>query len=491
MKFRLICFLIALIGFTAAHAEWTDSIRYRGELKLNLAAGEHTPFWLANNQYGLSSVEKNNGYARIGLFHDMDTTRRFTWGAGVDVAAPVRFTSDFVVQQLYAEAKYRCLNLMVGSKEISGFLNDPMLSSGDLMYSASARPIPQVRAGIFNYADVWGTHRWFSVKGYVAFGKFTDSGWVKRWVNPASPYALGTLYHSKALWIKGGDARKFPLEVEWGLEMATEFGGATYLPSGKVIKHSESLMSWFRSVVPLPADKGAPEGESTNVEGNMLGSWNWAVNWTSPEGWALRVYYQRYFEDHSMLWVHYPWRDGLWGLHAKMPNNRWVNNLLLEFIYMKDQSGPIYWDKHPQVPEQVSGRDDYYNHYLYNGWEHWGMGIGNPMAISPIYNANHHMYFYSNRYWGHHMALTGQPTPAVGYKVMSSYQRSWGQYDMPFKEVKDSYNLLLQLNLTPTSLPGWRAEVAYAMDLGDLVGRNYGLMLSVSKTGWIFTPKKR
>ncbi len=153
---RKLCLLLfsiaALTGIFTARAEWNDSIRYHGEIGINLAGGANTPFWMMNNQYGLSSRERNNGYLRLGAFHDMDTTRRFTWGAGVDLAVAARFTSVFVVQQLYAEAKYRCLNIMAGSKEMPGFISNSDLATGNLTYSGNARPIPQVRVGIFDYA---------------------------------------------------------------------------------------------------------------------------------------------------------------------------------------------------------------------------------------------------------------------------------------------------------------------------------------------------
>ena len=29
-----------------------------------------------------------------------------------------------------------------------------------------------------------------------------------------------------------------------------------------------------------------------------------------------------------------------------------------------------------EFEEQISAKDNYYNHYLYQGWQHWGMGIG-------------------------------------------------------------------------------------------------------------------
>lgn len=489
-KIMLTALLLLAAVSTATAAEWSDSIRYRGEIGMSLAGGEHTPFWLMNNRYGLSSVNKNNGYLRLGAFHDMDREKRFSWGAGVDLAVAARFSSVFVVQQLYAEARYRCLDLMVGSKEIPGFISDTDLASGNLLYAGNARPIPQIRAGIFDYAGVWGTNDWFSVKGYIAFGKFTDNRWIESWVDRDSKYTLNTLYHSKALFIKGGDSRKFPLEFEMGLEMSTEFGGESY-SNGNVIKMPHGWRNWIKAVIPTKGDHTTPGGEQTNVEGNMLGSWNFALSWADKSDWSVKLYYEHFFEDHSMLWIQYPWKDGLYGIQAKFPANRWVSEAVYEFLYMKDQSGPVYWDHTPEIDEQVSGRDHYYNHYIYNGWQHWGMGIGNPLIISPLYNANRTLYFTSTRMWGHHLGFKGQPFDEVGYKILASVQKSWGTYEKPFPETKTSFNLMAEVNYTPRRFPGWKADLAFGMDAGSLIGNSYGVMLKISKTGWLFGPKNK
>lgn len=476
-----------------AKAEWNDSIRYRGEINVSFAGGKNTPFWLMNNQWGLSSRERNNGYLRLGAFKDLDRGKRFSWGAGVDLAVGYRMPSVFAVQQLYAEVKYRCLDLMVGSKEIPGFFESPDLASGNLLYAGNARPIPQVRAGIFDYADFWGTNGWFAVKGYLAFGKFTDNNWIKNWVAPDTKYTLGTLYHSKALFFRGGNAKKFPLEFEFGMEMATEFGGTTYnYPSpGNKLKMPSGIKNWIKAIIPMGGGSDTPAGEQTNVEGNFLGSWNFALSWKPQADWSLRLYYEHFFEDHSMMTFDYPWKDGLYGIHAKLPTNRWVSDVLYEFLYMKDQSGPVYWDHTPEINEQVSSRDNYYNHYIYNGWQHWGMGIGNPLIISPVYNDNHRLFFRSTRMWGHHLGFRGQPLDELGYKVLASVQKSWGTYDRPFKEPMKSFNLLVEASYTPKALPGWRADLSFGMDAGSLIGNSYGAMLRISKTGWLFGKSKK
>lgn len=489
--FGLVLCAAALLTFNVAKAEWNDSIRYHGEVGINVAGGRNTPFWLMNNQYGLSSRTRNNAYLRLGAFHDMDTARRFTWGAGVDLAVAARFTSTFIVQQLYAEAKYRCLNLLVGSKELPGFISNSDLATGNLTYAGNARPIPQVRAGIFDYADFWGTKGWFAIKGYIAYGKFTDNRWIKSWVNPNSSYALGTLYHSKAIFFRGGNAKKFPLEFELGLEMATEFGGTLYNTSyGKEVKMPQGIKSFLKALIPMRGGEDTPNGEQLNVEGNMLGSWNFALAWKTDK-WSVKAYYQHYYEDHSMLFFDYPWKDGLYGLEAKLPENRWVSDIVYEFLYSKDQGGAVYWDHTPEINEQVSGRDNYYNHSLYNGWQHWGMGIGNPLFISPIYNDSHNLYFRSNRLWGHHLGFKGQPFDEVGYRILASYQKSWGTYSNPFPNPETSFNLMAEVSYAPKKLKGWKGDLAFGMDAGSLIGNSYGVMLKISKTGWFLGPKNK
>lgn len=487
MKYWSIAIILLLFPVLFANAKWNDSIRYRGEIGIDLATGKNTPFWMMNNEYGLSSVRKNNAYLRLGAFHDMDTSKRFTWGAGVDLAVGARFSSVFIVQQLYTEAKYRCLNLFVGSKEMPGFVSNSELGSGNLLYSGNARPIPQVRAGIFDYADVWFTKGWVGIKGYLAFGKFTDNRWIKSWVNPTSTYTLNTLYHSKALFLRGGNSKKFPLEFEIGLEMATQFGGDVYNfrnEEGKTFKMPKNWKNWIKAIIPMKGGSDTDRLDQANVEGNFLGSWNFSLAWKPKADWSIRVYYEHFFEDHSMLWIQYPWKDGLYGLNAKLPTNRWVSEIVYEFINTKDQSGSVFWDKKPEINEQVSGRDGYYNNYCYNGWQHWGMGIGNPLVISPIYNSNHKLAFLCNRIKGHHLGFKGKPIQSIDYRVLLSYTQGWGTYHEPFRNVKSNFNLQAEVNWKPDRLKGWTFSGGFGLDAGSMIGNSYGLQFKISKTGW-------
>ena len=466
-------------------AERVDSIRWNVELNATSSVGQNTPFWLVNNLQGLSSVEKNSGYVRLSAFHDMDTTRRFTWGAGVDVAVPWRYSSPFIVQQFYGEVKYRCLQAMLGSKEMWGCFNDPRLSSGNLLYSGNSRPIPQLRIGIFDYADIWGLGGWLGIKGYLAFGAFTDERWQCSWVAPGNKRTERVLYHSKGLWLRNGNPSKFPLVFEAGIEMATQFGGISY-ENGEVIHMPHSLRDWFKAVVPLKGDETTPDGEQVNIQGNMVGTWNFCLSWMPKADWSVKAYYEHFFEDHSMLYIDYRWRDGLWGVEATFPSNPFVSAFVYEFMTTRDQSGPLLNDTNDKIPEQVSGKDNYYNHYIYSGWQHWGMGIGNPMVLSPIFNRDGNLYFRTNRIVGHHFGISGNPTSDLKYRVLFSYSRNWGTYDCPLEKEMDNLNALAEVTWSPSKgkLRGWSGTFSVAGDAGPLLGKSLGFGVRISRTGW-------
>lgn len=472
------------------HAVSPDSIRYSAEITASFSSGEHTPFWLVNNSQGLGTPEKNNGYVRLGAFKDMESQKRFSWGAGIELSGGWNMTAPFSIHQLYGEVKYRALGAMIGSKEIQGELNNPRLSSGNLLYSGNAMPVPQVRFGIPDFADFWGTNGWFSVKGYLSYGMFTDSDWQKSWAAPDSKRTENVLFHSKGVWLRGGNPDKFPLTGEIGIEMATQFGGKAY-KNGETLHLGHSLKDWLNALFPSTSTKDTFLGETTSVEGNMVGAYDIALSWLPRSGWSLKAYYEHYFEDQSQMTFEYGWKDGLWGVEFQLPENPFASGFVYEFLYSKDQTGAVNNDSSDRLPEQVSGRDNYYNHSIYTGWQHWGMGIGNPLAISPIYNNNHNIYFLDTRIVAHHLGIEGSPVPEIGYRLLLSFSRNWGTYLSPYPEVLDNFSGMLQITWKPERLLGWHFSAAVAGDSGDLLGNSFGVMISIGKTGFLSLKKRK
>jgi hypothetical protein len=53
----------------------TDSLHYKVEMQATLSSGDHTPLWLNANRYGLSSLEKTNGYLRAAVERPLSAKR--------------------------------------------------------------------------------------------------------------------------------------------------------------------------------------------------------------------------------------------------------------------------------------------------------------------------------------------------------------------------------------------------------------------------------
>lgn len=459
-------------------------LSYTVESRATFSAGDFTPFWLVSNLQGLGAPKKNNGWVRGILSRPLNPEAKLSWGAGADIAGGWNMPAPFNIHQLYGEFKYRRVYVMAGAKEIWGSYNNPRLSSGNLLFSGNAMPIPQVRVGTFGFAPFWGTNEWFSVNAYLAFGKFTQSNWEKSWVDPKFIRNEGVLYNSKGLWLRGGKESKFPLLADVGIEMGTQFGGTIY-DDGKVIHMPEKFIDWLKAIFPLSGGKETPMEEQTNVQGNMVGIYYITLQWVPKADWRIKGYFEHYFEDHSQMTFEYGWKDALWGVEATLPQNPVVSKVVAEFVYMKDQTGSVNHDYTPEIPEQVSGGDNYYNHYLYSAWQNWGMGIGTPLAISPLYNSNHRLYIYDTRFIAYHLGLEGNPLPGLGWRALFTYSENWGTYLYPYPDIKYNFSGLLEVNLSPARWKGWYGNAAIAWDKGQLLGKNFGVMISIGKSGLI------
>ncbi len=493
LSFLLILFL-SVLAANAQMSRLTKGVNYGVDMSGTASGGcgDFAPFWLTANRYGLSSVEKNSGYLRaaIGRNLETDSLRQWRIGYGVDIAAPINYTSNLVIQQLYADVQYKALRLSVGSKERKAVLKNTALSSGGLTYSGNARPIPQVR---FELPDFWaipGTKNWLAIKGHVAYGMFTDENWQTDFISsPQKKHTSGTLYHSKAGFLRVGNAENFPLTLTAGLEMYAQFGGEAWNVDKRLddpnfdasyISMGSGLGSFWNAFIPGGSD--ASDGNFANSEGNQLGSWHLQLHWQG-RGWGVKAYAEHYFEDHSQMFMEYGWKDMLWGVEAELPHNPFVSTVLYEYLHTTDQTGAIYHDATPGLNLQISGRDDYYNHSIFGGWQHWGQTMGNPLLLSPIYNKDGSISFAHNRITAHHMGISGTPLPCLDYRALFSYIRSLGTYPNPLLNPEHGNSFMLEVNYTPKNFHGISLSAAFATSGGSLYGNSTGGMLTLRKTG--------
>jgi hypothetical protein len=479
----VLLFLLLSGVWTPVHSQVIGKMSYSLESGVSLGAGDYTPFWLTANRYGFSSIQNGNGYVRAGIFREADTAKVFSYAFGLDGAVARRFASTFVLQQAYLDLKYGLFHLSIGSKERDTELKNQLLSTGGMTLSRNARPVPQVRIDMPRYWTIPALDGMFALRGHVAYGVFADNKWQESFVRSNQKYTQDVLYHSKSLFLRMGDEAKRPLVFEGGIEMASQFRGIVFNRLAEPLDMRSGWMDFVKVLIPSGNDP--TDGENPNVYGNHVGNWNFSLSYAFPS-WKARVYYDHFFEDHSMLFFEHAWIDALVGLEITLPPNPVAESVVYEYVGTKDQSGPIYHDRTPAIPDQISARDNYYNHTLYASWQHGGMALGNPLLISPLYNTDGSITFKSNRIKAHHAGISGRPFAEADYRLLLSCTRSWGTYSAPSEDVKRNTAVLLEIGFAPRALTGWRFAASFAADCGDLIGKNTGAMICVRRTG-VFT----
>ncbi len=501
--------LIVLLGLTAMLTVAAQTV-VRTEAQMTAATGDHAPLWLQANRYGLSSLDLTNGYVRAGLFRHMgqDSTRRWAWAAGADVAVAGGFTSTLVVQQAYGELRWLKGLLTIGSKEQPMELKNQELSSGSQTLGVNARPIPSVRLSLPDYWDIPGTRGWLALKGHLSYGIQTDDRWQKDFTLQENKFTEHTRFHTKAGYLRLGREDK-PLTLEAGLEMGCQFGGTAYTWINEFddygfVEYNSGLKGMWRAFIPGGGEKVEEGTDYENAEGNHLGSWVVRVNYDQPT-WGLSLYADHFFEDQSSMFFldydgygtgenwnkkeHtkffvYDLRDMMVGVEFRLKQSRWADAFVLEYIYTKYQSGPLYHDHTKSMPDHVSGKDDYYNNRVFTGWQHWGQVIGNPLYRSPLYNVDEQITVKNNRFWAWHVGLIGHPVEGLQYRMLCSWQRGFGTYFHPFISPQRNTSVLAEAMYSfskKSSLKGWSVKGALAFDHGSLLGNNVGAQLTVAR----------
>lgn len=490
----IICALATIVA-NAQLSRLTDTLLVASEASATVGTGDNTPYWLTNNRYGLSTPNKNSFLWRASISRDIhnDADRLWQTGYGLELATVLCKDSRAVVQQAFLDVQYKHVRLSVGQKERPSEMLNPLLSSGGLATGINARPIPQLRVEVPDFWVIPGTNDWLALKGHIAYGAYTDNDWQRDFTsNTKNIYSKNSLYHSKAGYLRVGNKYEFPLTLTAGLEMNTQFAGTAY----NVKKRADDHTGFTSGTVHMPADikafwnaltisgSDATDAGYDNSSGNTVGAWHFSldihgIDWAGDEFWKVRFYAEHLFEDHSQLFVQYGWKDWLLGTEINLPQNRFVSDIVYEYLTLKQQSGPIYHDKTQIIPDQISALDNYYNHGVYGAWQHAGISLGNGLLISPIYNGDGLIGFKHNRIQAHHIGIKGQPMDELAYRLLFSYEKSWGTYFKPLTDPQHSWTVLIEGKYSPQWLRNCTLGLAYGHNSGRLMGNADGVQMSI------------
>ena len=445
---------------------YAQNLNTFAEYGANIHTGDNTPLWQVSNQHGFSSI-KNNTYVRGGVFYK-DTIHTWILEAGVDMAIATGFTSTFVVQQAYADVRYKWIGLWAGSRELNSPLLNQQLSSGGLTWSGNARPIPQITFGILDYVHITPK---IQVKAEFSYGWFTDSKYQKKHVSEEYLYTKKIKYHHKSFFFRfGKPLGKWSFDL--GMSIDDQFGGYRILNSIET-NLGNSPKDYLYALIPQNA------GEGKYYEGNYLGSEHFKLTYRH-KNFSLSAYLENFYDDFSGMGKQNG-MDGLWGIEYKSTETAYINGLVLEYYQTTNQSGPLHGIDF-SIVKKTGGSDNYYNHDNYPGWVHWGMAMANPLITSPIYNKNGDLAFLYNRVKAIHLGWSGDITKEWTYRAKLSFNRTWGTPFKPIPEILENFSTFAEFKYVPNKWQGWSFIGSAAFDIGDIYGDNLGFQLNIHKS---------
>ena len=436
------------------------------EYGVNVHVGDNTPLWQVSNQHGLASI-KNNTYIRGGAFYN-NSFGKWKLEGGVDLAVATGFTSTFIVQQAYVDVRYKWIGLWGGSREVNTGLLNQQLSSGGLVWSGNARPIPQFCIGILDYVHIAPK---IQIKAQVSYGWFTDGKYQEKQVGEKYPYIKKIKFHHKSFYLRFG-APKGHWLFDIGMRMDDQFGG--YATRG--IREGDLGNGWkdyLNALIPQNA------GEGEYFDGNYLGSEHIKLTYQNKD-YCLSAYLENYYDDFSGMGK-LNGMDGLWGIEYRTNKYQSINNIVLEYYQSTNQSGPLHGLDF-SIVKKTGGADNYYNHALYPGWSHWGMSMGNPFVASPIYNKNGDLTFLYTRVKAIHLGWSGDITKEWTYRAKLSFNRTWGTPFKPIPEILENFSTFAEFKYIPSKWRGWSFTGSAAFDIGDIYGDNLGFQLKIHKS---------
>jgi len=466
---------IALIS-SCSFSQGLKKPDYSFETGASFSTGKQTPFWLLSNQYGLLTPNKFNGWVKVGV-HTNLSEKNIDYDYALELVNRYSNKNEFYIHQAYVRLKVYFVNIQAGSMVETFGNQDSSLSSGGLLWSGNARPMPKIAIMVPNYTKIPYTFGLLEFKGGISHGWFGDE-----------PFVNNTWLHHKFVYLQLGG--KLPVHIHYGFHHYAQWAGKT---DGGV-QLPKTWDDFINVFFARGGGEGAPEPDSANALGNHLGSRNFGIDGDLRKV-RMGIYWQTIFEDGSGK-AYRNIRDGLWGfyVHSK-DRNKLINGFVYEFINTTDQSGPtravwILDGVEYTYPieggefHELGGNDDYFNNVIYKfGWTYKNMTLGTPLITSPIIPIEGEGdYIRNNKVTGHHIGIEGI-VKGIVYKVFYTYYLNFGTNFYPINPNKPQHSILLQTYISNKLPWGINLSLKGGIDIGSMYGNNVGLQISLIKTG--------
>ncbi|WP_441000679.1 capsule assembly Wzi family protein [Fodinibius sp. SL11] len=425
-------------------------------------SGEGTlPFWLHSNRWGIIDRRSANGFVRLAPRVDLGTLGPVKLNAGAELVGRWSEQSSVFFNEGYLQADWKIFRLVAGRKKEQIGITDSSLTSGSMIQSGNASPIPKVRLYTPDFVGVPGTNNWLSFKGYFSHGWMEDGR-----------VSSNAYLHQKNFYLR------FFREQSW----FNAYGGFTHnvtwagthpnygnLPDG--------FKNFTRVVLAKNIDEddpNFPSNETGGTLGNTTAGYDTGIE-MSFDFADIMLHRLFYLEDRPGLWFRSP-LDGLWGLSVDLKGFPLIEKISWEHLNTTKQGSKSF---------ERRGADNYYsNGIYYSGWTYQNRTIGSPF----LFTRPNTVGVQNNIVVMHHFGVEGNISEDINYKFLGSYSRNYGakriitnpetlQGQNGRFDRQDQYSFLLQLSIPVRPKLSLNLDLAY--DTGELYADQLGGMVSV------------
>jgi hypothetical protein len=454
--FIIILFILISALNTGALDFWSDAA-FSGFVN-------QIPFWLKSNRWGEISPDSMQLALGIGASQSLLFSEWLSLDLKADLSTRIKEDPDFYIREVYGKLKLSSFYLSGGVfQDTRGELPDESLSSGRMVISGNAPPIPKITFASDGFVPVPFTQEQLLVKGGISHGWFSGERYID-----------GPLLHEK--WAYAKIQRKDIFSIHFGLIHEGIWAG--FDPDGN--GGSPSWDSFLGILLGRQSAENPDLPDWIGLEGNHLGIWDIGST-ISFDRFDLNLYKHHYFEDSTGLLKIRNFRDGLWGINIETEYIfPFLDSILFERVYTWDQSG----DYHNIGEIILGGRDVYYSHYFYkSGWTNDGWINGNPFILTA--GEGEDLRIAGNRIFARHIGIRGHIGKCTEYivkfsKVQYKYPFTVSDVKIPDEENERLYQyhyyggITHDLDDKPLSV-----DLAFGLDHGDVSPFNLGVLFNV------------
>lgn len=388
--------LLLLIFFFTSNlqAQYFD---YSAALNLQgvFSSQEHSPFWLHSNQRGrvdeLTSLAAwTNTSAKYFIYPDVYLE------SGIGVAFKNGYRNRFYLDDYYVSYTSNRLEAFIGRKQKEEFYQGLSAANKNILWSLNARPLPGVGFEIKKPVSLWKS-------GGLAF----KASW-EEYMTDDDRYVDNLRVHHKSFHFVFNKLRNF--ELIFGIQHFAQWAGI----SPDYGRLPQNLRDYMNVLIGKEGEDDV-QGEEANALGNHLGSYEVYLN-TSLSHYDVQLIYNTLFEDNSgrVLGNTPDGRYGVYIVDREEGRIKWVNTLLYEFYYTRDQS---------KNTPTGDGKDNYFNNNLYrSGWTYENRILGAPFFLldEQRFRVAH------NSLRIHHLGMAGTALYTYPYQFLVSYREQYG-----------------------------------------------------------------